>query len=98
MKALHLLKKFHNLTPAEERQMALALKKGKKAIVIIKDFLQLEVLKADKELNNPQAIYKHVQNPDSYIGCLLAQRATNMKLLNLLIEEVDILDADKAGD
>jgi len=78
--------------------MAMALKKGKKAVVIIKDYLQMEVIKADKELNNTQALYKHTQNPDSYIGCLLAQRATNMRLLNLLTEEVDILDADKAGD
>ncbi len=98
MKTLHLVKKFKHQTPEEERTMAGSFKRGRKVIDIIKKYLEMEVLKQDAELNKIEKIYKTVANPDSYIGCLIAQRATNMKLLNLLTEEVDILDADKAGD
>jgi hypothetical protein len=89
MKALRIIKKFDDLTPREERALASTLNECEGAVKIIKDYIELEIVSADKELSNIKTLYSR---PDSatYVAALLAQRAALFKLHNLLTEDVGI--------
>lgn len=98
MKALRLVKRFKNMTPGEESTMALALDASPQVIGILTDFLQNEVLAADKKLSKTETLYKGEGDRALYVACLLAKREAHLTLLNLLTEKINLLDVDHTGD
>jgi len=100
MKTIRLVNKLEqlqNLTPSEKRSTAAAFNNSAAVIGCITDYLDSEIKKADKDLLTPSTLYQK-DGSDLYVACLLAERARNLKLLNLLTEEIDILDDDPSKD
>ena len=100
MKTIKLISKLvriQHLTESEKRSTAAALNNSKAVIGCITDYLESEVTAIDKELADPTKLYQ-TNRADQYVAFRLAERARNMKLLRLLTEEVEILDADPAKD
>ncbi|MEE8208091.1 MAG: hypothetical protein V3T88_03940 [Nitrosomonadaceae bacterium] len=97
IKLINKLVRIQSLTESEKRSTAAALNNSKAVIGCITDYLGSEVAKIDKELADPTKLYQ-TNRADQYVAFRLAERARNMKLLRLLTEEVEILDADPAKD
>lgn len=91
------LAKIQNLTPSEKRSTAAAFNNSKAVIGCITDYLSSEIAKLDKELASPAKLYQS-NNADTYVAFRLAERARNIKLLNLLTEEIELLDGDQPKD
>ncbi len=91
------LVRIQNLTESEKRSTGAAFNNSKAVIGCITDYLGSEVAKLDKELADPKKLYQN-ERADTYVAYLLAERARNMKLIYLLTEEIEILDADPAKD
>lgn len=99
MKTLRIVKKLgSDMSPHEEKVAAECLAHSRNAIAIIHTYLQREIISIDNQLNNVHKLYTSSGHPDTYVAALLGERATQMKLLSLLSEEIEILDADHAGD
>jgi hypothetical protein len=97
MKAHHLVKKFRNLTTAEERQYALTLDAGSDAIKIINKYLAKVVDGIDTELNNTSALYSKPGDNALRVAALLARREAHYTLLLLLQKDIE-LDVDQTKD
>lgn len=100
MKTVHLVKKLEklqNLTLSEMRSTAAAFNNSKTVLACIADYLNDEIYQIDKELTNLTTLYEH-GSAHLYVACKLAERARNLKLLHLLTEETEVLDADPAGE
>ncbi len=100
MKTIKLVSKLvriQNLTESEKRSTAAAFNNSKAVIGCITDYLGSEVAKLDKELADPKKLYEN-DKADRYVAFRLAERARNIKLINLLTEEIEILDDDQSKD
>lgn len=98
MNCLRLVKRLGtSLTISEQKQAAKTLADCSGAIRIIKGYLEREVISVDKQLNDTNKLYSQEGDTHLLVATMLAKRETQMKLLNLLSEEVE-LDADPAGD
>lgn len=97
MKAHHLVKKFKNLTVAEERQYALSLDAGADAIEIINEYLAKIIDGIDTELNNTSALYSKPGDNGMRVAALLARREAHYTLLLLLQKDIE-LDVDQTKD
>lgn len=91
------LVRIQNLTESEKRSTAAAFNNSKAVIGCITDYLGSEVDKLDKELSDPKKLYEN-DKADRYVAFRLAERARNIKLINLLTEEIEILDGDQPKD
>jgi len=91
------LERIQNLTQGEKRATAVAFNNSEAVVGCITDYLSTEIAKADKLLANPEKLYKE-SNSDTYTAFVLAERACNLKLLNLLTEEIEVLDDDQSKD
>lgn len=97
MNGLRIIKRLSNLTPHEERGLAKLFKSNKTLIKAITDYLAKSIVSVDKILYNPKELYKK-QDSTNYIHCILSERATLLRLHNLLTEDVDLLDDDQKGE
>lgn len=91
------LEKIQNLTESEKRSTAAAFNNSKAVVGCITDYLGSEIAKIDKELADPTKLYQN-NRAEQYIAFRLAERARNIKLINLLTEEIEILDGDQPKD
>ena len=98
MKSFRIVKKFKGLDSSEERRYAATLNDSQNAVAIITKYLADEVIKADTKLGNTKSLYSGNGDCALQVACLLAEREANIKLLNLLTEKFDLLDADHAED
>lgn len=97
MKAHHLVKKFRNLSVAQERQYALTLDAGSDAIDIINKYLAKVIDGIDTELNNTAALYSKPGDNGLRVAALLARREAHYTLLLLLRKDIE-LDVDQTKD
>ena len=97
IKLINKLERIQALTLSEKRSTAAAFNNSKAVIACITDYLASEVAKLDKELASPEKLYQNNKS-DTYVAFRLAERARNLKLINLLTEEIDILDDDQSKD
>ena len=97
IKLISKLVRIQNLTESEKRSTAAAFNNSKAVIGCITDYLGSEIAKIDKELADPAKLYQN-ERADQYVAFRLAERARNIKLMYLLTEEIEILDADPAKD
>ena len=86
MKVLQIVKKYKNLSPAEEKAMADTLSASPQAIKIITDYLEQKIVALDNLLCNPKELYSNGLS-DTYVAFRLAERATYLKLHNVLTTE-----------
>lgn len=91
------LERLQNLTLSEKRSTGAAFNNSKAVIACITDYLSHEIQGIDKELSNPKKLYEN-NNADQYVAFRLAERSRNLKLINLLTEEIEILDDDQSKD
>ena len=91
------LERIQNLTIAEKRSTAAAFNNSKSVIGCITDYLSSEIDKADKALLNPATLYQN-SSTGLEVAFVLAERASNIKLINLLTSEIEILDDDQSKD
>ncbi len=91
------LERIQNLSMSEKRSTAAAFNNSAAVIGCITDYLNSEIDKTDALLNNPLKLYDN-EGADLKVAFLIAGRAHNMKLLQLLTEEIEVLDADQAKD
>ena len=100
MKSIRLINKLErlqDLTLSEKRSTAAAFNNSSAVIGCITDYLSNEISKADKKLCNPVELYQK-DGTGLAVAFILAERATAIKLLNLLTEETEILDDDPSKD
>ena len=97
IKLVNKLVRIQNLTEGEKRSTAAAFNNSKAVIGCITDYLGSEIAKLDKELADPVKLYQN-ERADNYVAFKLAERARNIKLINLLTEEIEILDGDQPKD
>lgn len=97
MKAHHLVKKFRNLTAAEERQYALSLDAGSDALGIVSKHLAHVIDGIDNTLNNTDALYSKPGDNALRVAALLARREAHYSLLLLLEKDIE-LDVDQTKD
>ena len=97
VKLITKLARIQNLTESEKRSTAAAFNNSKAVIGCITDYLGSEIAKIDKELANPKKLYEN-DRANEYVAFRLAERACNIKLINLLTEEIEILDGDQPKD
>jgi len=100
MKTIKLVAKLvriQNLTESEKRSTGAAFNNSKAVIGCITDYLGSEIAKIDKELADPTKLYQN-ERADTYVAFKLAERSRNIKLINLLTEEIEILDGDQPKD
>ena len=88
---------LQNLTAQQERATAAAFNNSQAVIGCITDYLESEVNQIDKELRKPKALYDHAGS-GHYVTFKLAERASLLNLLDLLVEEVKVLDVDQTGE
>lgn len=91
------LEKIQNLTLSEKRSTGAAFNNSKAVIGCITDYLNSELDKLDRALADPKKLYQN-ERADTYVAYLLAERARNIKLINLLTQEIEILDGDQPKD
>ena len=100
MKTIHLvnkLERIQKLTPTQKRATAVAFNNSKDVVGCITDYLEFQINQLDKTLGNPEELYKESKS-DTYVAFLLAERASLVKLIKLLTEEINILDCDQQKD
>lgn len=97
LKLINTLERIQKLTLSEKRSTAAAFNNSKEVIGCITDYLGSEIAKIDKELADPKKLYQN-ERADQYVAFKLAERARNIKLINLLTEEIEILDGDQPKD
>lgn len=95
MKVYRIVKRFKELTTSEERGMGATLNAGDPAIEIIRAYLEGEVTNLDGQLNEVNSLYTASGDNHTHVATLLAQRATYIKLRNLITEKVVV---DKLDD
>jgi hypothetical protein len=98
MNALRIVKKFKNLTPAEEREYAVLLNASAGAVGIIIEYLEGTVMAIDRELTDVKSLYSSSGNSHLEVAALLATRSANMKLLELLTQEVVVPPLDETNE
>jgi len=99
LKTLHIINKLERiqkLTPKQKRATAVAFNNSKDVIGCVTDYLEFSISQLDKTLANPEELYKDSKS-DTYVAFLLAERATLVKLINLLTKEINI-DDDQSKD
>ncbi len=97
MKVYHLVKKFRNLTQAEEKEYARTLEEGSGAIKIINEYNAKVIDSIDKQLNNTSALYSKPGDNGCRVAALLALREAHYNLLLLLQKDIE-LDVDQTKD
>ena len=97
LQIINKLERIQKLTPEQKRSTAAAFNNSKGVIGCIEDYLEYEINQLDKTLGNPEALYQESKS-DTYVAFKLAERCTLVKLLRLLTNEAEILDADPAKD
>ncbi len=96
LKIITTLERIQKLTPEEKRSTAAAFNNSKAVIGCITDYLESEINNVDRTLANPEELYKESKS-DTYVAFKLAERATLVKLINLLTKETT-LDCDQQKD
>ena len=98
MNSLRIVKKLgRNSSNHEIREIATLFNENKEVINHIVNYLEDKILEVDKELMNPESLYKHAGH-EHYVAFKLADRKRLFDLRTLLTEEVKILDDDQSGD
>jgi hypothetical protein len=97
IRLVKLLESLQQLTPRDLKNTAEAFNNSDAVIKCIVDYLNHEVSKIDKVLENPKALYQN-EGSDRYVAFKLAERANTLKLIRLLTEETKVLDDDQSGD
>lgn len=97
MKGYRIIKKFTNLTPAEEKQMMVQLNSTEETLAIIRAYLEGEVTNLDRTLSDVDSLY---QDGGSHlkVAAILAKRATYLKLRTLLTEKVVVTLDDQSEE
>ena len=96
IKIVKRLERIQNLTPEQKRATAVAFNNSKAVVGCLTDYLESEINRLDKTLQDPEELYKDSKS-DTYVAFLLAERATLVKFIRLLTEET-ILDCDQQKD
>ena len=97
MEAARIIKRFKELTPAEEREYAAAMNNGEGAVTIIVMYLEQSIVKIDSELNDTSVLYDR-KDAHLYVAQLLAQRGTLIKLHDLLTSKVVVQLDDQSEE
>jgi|LGOV01.1.fsa_nt_gb hypothetical protein len=97
LRIVNRLERIQNLTSAQKRATAVAFNNSKDVVGCITDYLESEVNKIDKQLEDPEELYSNNKS-DTYVAFLLAERACHVKTLRLLTQETEILDCDQQKD
>ncbi len=90
------LERIQKLTPEEKRSTAAAFNNSKAVIGCITDYLESEINSVDRTLSDPEELYSNGKS-GTYVAFKLAERATLVKLINLLTKETT-LDDDQSKD
>lgn len=97
MKGYRIIKKFKDLTPAEEKSMAVQLNGSTETIAIINAYLEGEVTNLDRQLSDVDKLYvdggSHLK-----VAAILSKRATFLKLRTLLTEKVVVTLDDQSEE
>ena len=97
MKGYRIIKKFTNLTLAEEKTMAVQLNGSSESIAIIVEYLEGEVTNLDRQLSDVDKLYvdggSHLK-----VAAILSKRATYLKLRTLLTEKVVVTLDDQSEE
>ena len=97
MKGYRIVKKFTNLTPAEEKTMAVQLNGSTETLAIIIAYLEGEVTNLDRQLSDVDKLYvdggSHLK-----VAAILSKRATFLKLRTLLTEKVVVTVDDQSEE
>ena len=97
MNGYRIIKKFTNLTPAEEKQMAVQLNSSTETLAIIIAYLEGEVTNLDRQLSDVDKLYvdggSHLK-----VAAILSKRATFLKLRTLLTEKVVVTLDDQSEE
>jgi len=96
LKIINNLARIQKLTEQEKRSTAAAFNNSKAVIGCITDYLESEINSVDRTLSDPEELYKESKS-DTYVAFKLAERATLVKLINLLTKETT-LDGDQPKD
>ena len=97
MNGYRIIKKFTELTPAEEKAMSVQLNSTEETLAIIRAYLEGEVTNLDRQLSDVDKLY---QGGDSHlrVASLLSKRATYLKLRTLLTEKVVVTTLDDQSE
>jgi len=96
LKIITNLVRIQKLTEEEKRSTAAAFNHSKGVVGCITDYLEYEINQLDKSLANPEELYGNGKS-DTYVAFKLAERASLVKLINLLTKETS-LDCDQQKD
>jgi len=97
MNGYRIIKKFKDLTPAEEKTMAVQLNSTQETLAIIIAYLEGEVTNLDRQLSDVDKLYvdggSHLK-----VAAILSKRATFLKLRTLLTEKVVVTVDDQSEE
>ncbi len=97
MNGYRIIKKFKDLTPAEEKTMAVQLNSTQETLAIIIAYLEGEVTNLDRQLSDVDKLYvdggSHLK-----VASILSKRATFLKLRTLLTEKVVVTVDDQSEE
>ena len=88
-KAHKIVKKFRDLTPAEEAKINEVMEAGEGAIAVIVQFLEEQITALDKKMYHTDQLYDR-PGADLYVAVLLARREVHLKLRNLLLDKIEL--------
>lgn len=97
LRIVNKLERIQNLTAKQKRDTAVAFNNSTAVLGCITDYLESEITKLDKQLENPDELYSSNKS-DAYVAFLLAERAGHLKTLRLLTEKTEVLDCDQQKD
>lgn len=97
-KGYRIVKKFKELTPQEERGMAVTLNACEPALEIIRAYLEGEVTNLDKQLADVQGLYDGTGDSHLRAAVLLSQRATFLKLRTAITDKVVVTLDDQSKE
>ncbi len=98
MNGYRIIKKFKNLTPAEEKSMAVQLNSTEETLAIIRAYVEGEVTNLDRELSDIDKLYQDKGDSHLYVATLLSKRATFLKLRTLITEKVVVTLDDQSEE
>lgn len=97
MEASRIIKKFKELTVAEEREYAVAMNNGEGAVTIIVQYLEESIVRIDSELTNLKELYSKPEG-HLYVATLLARRAAQIDMHTLLTSKVVVQLDDQSEE
>ena len=93
-----IIKKFKELTPAEEQQMAVQLNSTEETLAIIRAYLEGEVTNLDRQLSDVEKLYQGGGDSHLLVATILSKRATYLKLRTLITEKVVVTLDDQSEE